>query len=77
MEKKPVTVGAKEGLGAGIIGLGLMLIFLPSMAEKISQMEGVTNTAFGITTGSVLVLAVLVMIAGLAVILVKPEDETD
>ena len=27
MDKKPVTVGSKEGLGAGIIAIGLMLFF--------------------------------------------------
>jgi len=31
------TVGPKEGLGFGIVGLGLLLAFLPSTAPKNSR----------------------------------------
>ncbi len=74
MEKRPVTVGTKEGLGAGIIGLGLLLGFLPSASQKIADLDFVQSEPFGIMTGAVFVLAVLTALAGLAVILAKFED---
>lgn len=74
MEKRPVTVGTKEGLGAGIIGLGLLLGFLPSAAQKIADLDFVQSEPFGILTGAVFVMAVLTALAGLAVILAKFED---
>jgi hypothetical protein len=74
MEKRPATVGTKEGLGAGIIGLGLLLGFLPSAAQKIADLDFVQSEPFGILTGAVFVMAVLTALAGLAVILANFED---
>ena len=76
MEKKPVTVGSKEGLGAGIIGLGLLMLFLPSTVQKIADLDFIGSSAFGILLGATYVLAIFVVIAGLAVIIAKfDEDE--
>jgi hypothetical protein len=78
MKKKPVTAGAKEGLGAGVIVLGIMLALMPSMSEKIANMgisNGVTGSSYVILTGSTLVLAALVILAGIAVIFVRPESD--
>jgi hypothetical protein len=80
MKKKPITAGAKEGLGAGIILLGIMLALMPSMAEKIAALVdwGVTGSPFAILTGSAFVLAGLTILAGIAVIFIRPEqDEED
>ena len=77
MDKKPVTVGAKEGLGAGIIAIGLMLFFMPSMAQKIADLEYVSSSAFAILLGATYVLSIFVMIGGLSVILAKFKDEDE
>jgi hypothetical protein len=61
------TVGPKEGLGAGIFGLGLLLAFLPSASQKIADLEFVGSEAYGILLGAVLVISLLVMAAGYAV----------
>jgi hypothetical protein len=74
MEKKPVTVGPKEGLGAGIIGLGLLLIFLPGTAQKITDILK-TSDPYAILTGAVYVIAFLAILAGLAVMFAKFEEE--
>ena len=76
MDKKPLTVGPKEGLGAAIIALGLMLFFMPSMSQQIADM-GVGSSAFGILLGATYVLSVLVMISGLAVIIAKFKDQDE
>lgn len=61
------TVGPKEGLGFGILGLGLLLAFLPSAAQKIADLDFVSSEPFGITIGAVYVIALFIIIAGLVV----------
>ena len=77
MEKKPVTVGSKEGLGAGIIALGLLMIFLPSTVQKIADLDFIGSSAFAILLGATYVLSIFVILAGLAVILAKFDDEDE
>ena len=76
VEKKEITVGAKEGLGAGIIALGALLLLLPSFSQKIADLDFIQSEAFGIMSGAVLVLGILTAVAGLAVILSKFDDES-
>jgi len=75
MEKKVKTVGVKEGLGAGIVGLGLIFLFLPSTIQKIADLEFITSDAFAMLAGSVLVLSIFTIIAGIAVIFAKIEEK--
>ena len=70
------TVGIKEGLGSGIIGIGLLLFFLPGTAQKIADII-TTSSAYGILTGAVYVMALLSVLAGLAVIFTKFDDEEE
>lgn len=62
------TVGPKEGLGAGIVGIGLLMAFLPSAAQQISDLEFIESDPFVITLGALYVLAFFVVVAGIAVI---------
>ena len=78
MAKKPATVGSKEGLGAGIIALGLLLLLLPSFSQQIADLDYISSDAFAILLGSVYVLSVFVILAGVAVIVAKfKEDEEE
>jgi len=77
MAKKPTTVGPKEGLGVGIIGLGLLLFFLPSASQKIADLDFVGSSAFAILLGAVYVLSVFIVLAGIAVIVAKFKDEEE
>lgn len=72
MDKK--TVGAKEGLGLGIIGLGLLMVFLPSASQQIADLEFVSSSAFTILLGSTYVMSIFIIVAGLAVTLAKFKD---
>jgi drug/metabolite transporter (DMT)-like permease len=76
MDKKPVTVGVKEGIGAGIAGLGVLLMVMPSFAQKISDALGNSSEPYAILTGAVLVFGFLTILAGVAVIATKM-SETD
>jgi len=69
------TVGPKEGIGFGIVGLGLLLAFMPSAAQKIADLDFVASEPFGILLGATYVLSFLVMLAGLAVAFMNFDDE--
>lgn len=69
------TVGKKEGIGAGIVGIGLLMAFLPSAAQQIEDLEFVASTAFGIMLGATYVLALLVVLAGVVVLTTNFDDE--
>ncbi len=73
MNKKPVTVGTKEALAFGVIGLGLIAIFLPLMIQRIADM-GIGET-FPMLSGTSMVIAVFVIIAGIAILFAKFDDE--
>ena len=77
MAKKPATVGPKEGLGGGIIALGLLLLLLPSFSQQIADLDYVSSDAFAILLGSVYVLSVFVILAGVAVIVAKFKDDEE
>jgi len=69
------TVGPKEGLGMGIIGIGLLMAFLPSTAQKIADLDFIQSEPFGILLGATYVLALFVVLAGVAVIVANLSDE--
>jgi hypothetical protein len=75
MDKK--TVGTKEGLGLGIIGLGLLMAFMPSASQQIADLEFVSSSAFTILLGSTYVMSIFIIVAGLAVTLAKFKDSEE
>lgn len=68
------TVGPKEGLGFGIIAIGLLMAFMPSAAQQISDLDFIESTPFSILLGATFVLAVFVVLAGVAVMVAKFDD---
>jgi hypothetical protein len=77
MAKKPATVGPKEGLGVGIIGLGLLLLFLPSASQQIADLDFVSSSAFAILLGSVYVLSIFIILSGIAVVVARFRDDDE
>ncbi len=71
MDKK--TVGAKEGLGFGVIALGVLLALMPSTSQQIADILG--GDAYTILLGTNYVLAILIILAGVAVIVAKFDDK--
>lgn len=68
------TVGAKESLGAGIVGLGILALLLPWAANAIADLDFIKSEPFGILAGSVMVLGLFIMAAGVAVIVQRFND---
>ena len=58
------TVGAREGLAAGIIGLGVLLIAMPFAVDSLPEIESADQAALALAGMSVL-LGAFVVIAGL------------
>lgn len=57
----------KDGLGTGIIALGILAFFLPWGAETVAGLEFVPGERFGILTGTVFMLGLGTILAGIAV----------
>jgi hypothetical protein len=59
------TVGPREGLGAGIIALGVLAIVMPFVAE------GISDTPATVLAGMSVMIGIFVIVAGLASFFVK------
>ena len=76
-KKQPKTVGKKEGLGLGIIGIGVVLVMLPSISQQISDLGFVESSAFGIITGAIFMFGFLTLAAGAIVAFTKFDDDDE
>lgn len=77
MADKQIVVGKKAGIGAGLFVVGLIQLLLPNMSQRVADLDFVESAPFGVMTGAVLVLAIIIMVAGVMVIVSKFEDLTD
>jgi hypothetical protein len=75
MDKK--TVGTKEGLGIGIVALGLLMAFMPSASQQIADLDFISSSPFSILLGATYVLALFVILAGVAVVVAKFKDSEE
>jgi hypothetical protein len=64
------TVGVKEQLGVGVIALGLFALLTPWASTAIADTVKGSN-AYSILAGSVLVLGLFILAAGIAIIVQK------
>lgn len=64
------TVGQREGLGAGIIGLGILAVAMPAVVD---QMDSVMNggSATFVLYGMSVMIGIFVIIAGVMVFVVR------
>jgi hypothetical protein len=75
MDKKPATVGLKEQLGFGVIAIAIFLFALPSAAQKIADLG--LSTPYAILAGSVLVVSIFTLLAGIAITVAKFEGKDE
>lgn len=68
-EAKPLSTMA--GIGFGIIILGILVLLMPSTSARIAAMENVQSEAYAILVGIDYLLGGFVVLAGMAVLLVK------
>jgi cytochrome bd-type quinol oxidase subunit 2 len=72
-EARPLTTMA--GMGFGIIILGLLVLLMPSTSARIAAMPNVTSEAYAILVGISYLLGVFVVLAGIAVLMIKERTE--
>src|SRR6187200_319231 len=63
------TVTYLQALGAGIVGLGILLLAMPWAAGQISQLGFIKSSDFGILAGAVYALGILALVGGIALFL--------
>lgn len=73
VEAKPLST--MSGIGFGIIILGILILLMPSTSARIAAMDNVQSEAFAILVGISYLLGVFVVLAGMAVLLVKERSE--
>ena len=64
------TVGPREGLGAGIIALGILSIALPSVVDQLPSVAG-GGSAAAVLYGMSVLIGIFVIIAGVMTFIVK------
>ena len=69
-ESEVRTVGPREGLGAGIVGLGILLIALPLAVGSLPPGADPAGAAT-LLAGMMMLLGIFVIIAGVASFVVK------
>ncbi|MBI9045355.1 MAG: hypothetical protein JEZ06_12770 [Anaerolineaceae bacterium] len=72
--KSPRTVGKKEGIGFGIIAIGIIMFMMPGISQQIADF-GFGSSAYAIITGATFVFAFFTLLAGAVVAFSNLEDE--
>lgn len=69
------TVSFTRAIGAGVIGIGILLLAMPWAAGTIAGLDFVESSDFAVLTGAVYVLGILSVLAGLGGLLFKEQRE--
>ena len=69
------TVGRKIELGCALIVLGILGLILPWSSAKVADLEFLPSDAYSILVGTVYALGIFIILAGIAVLRLKEEEE--
>lgn len=69
-EREVATVGAREGLGAGIVGLGILAVAMPAVVDQLPSVADGGSAAF-VLYGMSVMIGIFVIIAGVMTFFVK------
>jgi hypothetical protein len=64
------TVGPREGLGAGIIAIGILAIVLPSVVDSLPSVGNGGSPAF-VLYGMMVLIGIFVILAGVMSFFIK------
>lgn len=62
------TMGFAQTVGAGVIGLGILLLAMPWAASASAAFDFVASSDFSILTGAAYVIGIITILAGAALI---------
>lgn len=78
---KPEAVADNKGftfaqtMGAGVVGLGILLVTMPWAAGAIAVLDFIKSTDFAILTGAAYTLGFLALVAGIALVVHKEQAD--
>src|SRR5512141_1258427 len=70
------TLSSGQALGAGILGLGVLLLAMPWAAGAIAALDFIKSSDFGILAGAVYALGILTVLGGIMLVLVRGSQES-
>ena len=70
------TLSFTQALGAGILGLGIMLVAMPWAAGAISVLGFIKSSDFAILSGAVYAIGILALVGGAVLLIVKSSSES-
>ncbi len=70
------TLSTGQALGAGIVGLGILMLAMPWAAGQIAAMGFIKSSDFGILAGSVYGLGIVALIGGILIVVVRGAQES-
>jgi hypothetical protein len=69
------TLGFLQALGAGILGLGILLMVMPWAAGAISTLDFIQSSDFAILSGAVYAIGILALLGGILLLVVRSSPE--
>jgi hypothetical protein len=69
------TLSFLQALGAGILGLGILLVAMPWAAGAIAALEFISSSDFGILAGAVYAIGILALVGGLVLVVSRSSTE--
>lgn len=69
------TLSFMQALGAGILGLGILLVAMPWAAGAIAALDFITSTDFGILSGAVYAIGILALVGGAVLVASRGSSE--
>jgi len=70
------TLSFLQALGAGIVGLGILLVTMPWAAGAIAQLDFITSTDFGILSGAIYAIGILALVGGIVLVASRSSSES-
>lgn len=71
VDENSAHMSTLQALGAGILGLGLMLVAMPWASGAIAALEFISSSDFAILSGAVYAIGALALIGGAVMLFVK------
>ena len=65
-----------QALGAGIVGLAILLLAMPWAAGAIAGLSFIKSSDFAILSGAVYALGILALLGGIALVLIRNAAES-
>jgi hypothetical protein len=65
------TLSSGQALGAGILGLGILLLAMPYAAGAISALDFIQSSDFAILSGATYAIGILALLGGILLLVVR------